>query len=598
MSLPPTRRRRRCREFIFLCVLLLAFLEKPLLAQAPPFPEDSVLFREGEILFSKGEMEKALWRFRRLTVDFPQSSLYHEARFRMAVCYTRLKRPKDAIQVLNDLFSTFLSPGRMIQVFTLLGDNHVELADPLTALHWYGKGLFVSGQPQEELRNKVRSIIDTFTTEKELGQVESLYRGAYGGGYAKLKMALMARQRGDDVLARKLLLELEKEYRGMDYSSQMRELLESIPAQAKSKYTIGVILPLSGTHQSFGERALQGIQLAVKEADPGGSPSLISLAVRDSKGNPHDAERAVEELVTKEKAIAIIGPLLSVNVDRAARKAQQLRVPLLSLSQKELPSGKGDFIFQNSFTPSAQVQSLVTYAIRDLELRTFAVFYPNSPYGLHFKNLFAQEVVQRGGKTLGAAVYQEDQTDFSQEIRSFFRVETLTRYDSGNKKIEEFKPGLSVDGLFIPDTYDRVGLLLSQMAYYDVKDPVFMGTNGWNSPGLISTTGTASDGSIFVDAFFKGSPSPMTARFVEEFRKLNGRDPETLEALAYEGARFLKEILGAKSISSPIQLRDEIHQIQNFQGISNLRGFGEGGKPIRTLTILRVNKGKIEQVRP
>jgi len=598
MSLPPTRKRRRCREFIFLCVLLLAFLEKPLLAQAPPFPEDSVLFREGEILFSKGEMEKALWRFRRLTVDFPQSSLYHEARFRMAVCYTRLKRPKDAIRILNDLFSTFLSPGRMIQVFTLLGDNHVELADPLTALHWYGKGLFVSGQPQEELRNKVRSIIDTFTTEKELGQVESLYRGAYGGGYAKLKMALMARQRGDDVLARKLLLELEKEYRGMDYSSQIRELLEPIPAQVKSKYTIGVILPLSGTHQSFGERALQGIQLAVKEADPGGSPSLISLAVRDSKGNPQDAERAVEELVTKEKAIAIIGPLLSVNVDRAARKAQQLRVPLLSLSQKELPSGKGDFIFQNSFTPSAQVQSLVTYAIRDLELRTFAVFYPNSPYGLHFKNLFAQEVVQRGGKTLGAAVYQEDQTDFSQEIRSFFRVETLTRHDSGNKKIEEFKPGLSVDGLFIPDTYDRVGLLLSQMAYYDVKDPVFMGTNGWNSPGLISTTGTASDGSIFVDAFFKGSPSPMTARFVEEFRKAYGRDPETIEALAYEGARFLRELLVTKSISSPIQLRDEIHQVQNFQGVSNLRGFGEGGKPIRTLTILRVNKGKIEQVRP
>jgi ABC-type branched-subunit amino acid transport system substrate-binding protein len=378
----------------------------------------------------------------------------------------------------------------------------------------------------------------------------------------------------------------------------VKELLEPIHPSVKSKYTMGVILPLSGIHQSFGERALQGIQLAVKEADSRGSPSAISLAVRDSKGNPQEAEKAVEELATKEKVIAIIGPLLSLTVDRAARKAQQLKVPLLTLSQKEPASGKGEFVFQNSLTPGAQVQALVSYAVKELELRTFAVFYPNSPYGLHFKNLFTQEVVQRGGKILGAVVYQEDQTDLGQEIRSFFRVETVTRYDSKNKKIEEFKPGLPVDAIFIPDTYDRVGLLLSQMAYYDVKDPVFLGTNGWNNPGLISAAGTAADGSIFVDGFFRGNPSPLAGRFVEQFRKTYQREPETLEALAYEGARFLREILGAKSVSSPVQLKDEIRQVQNYQGISNLRGFGEGGRPIRTLTILRVNKGKIEQVRP
>jgi peptide subunit release factor 1 (eRF1) len=46
-------------------------------------------------------------------------------------------------------------------------------------------------------------------------------------------------------------------------------------------------------------------------------------------------EKAVEELVKKEKVIAIIGPLLSMNVEKAARKAQQLKVPLITLSQKE-----------------------------------------------------------------------------------------------------------------------------------------------------------------------------------------------------------------------------------------------------------------------
>ncbi len=111
---------------------------------------------------------------------------------------------------------------------------------------------------------------------------------------------------------------------------------------------------------------------------------LVSLVIRDSKGDPLEAEKAVEELVTKEKVIAIIGPLLTITVDKAARKAQQLKVPLLTLSQKEPLYGKGEFVFQNSLTPSDQIQALVTYAIKELELRTFAVFYPNSPYGISF----------------------------------------------------------------------------------------------------------------------------------------------------------------------------------------------------------------------
>jgi ABC-type branched-subunit amino acid transport system substrate-binding protein len=300
--------------------------------------------------------------------------------------------------------------------------------------------------------------------------------------------------------------------------------------------------------------------------------------------------------VSKEKAIAIIGPLLSIDVDRAAKKAHQLKVPLLTLSQKELPSGKGDPIFQNSLLPSEQIQTLVDFATRELDLRTFAVFCPNSPYGLYFKNLFNQEVTRKGGKVFGTVVYQEEQTDFSKEIKGFFKVEAIQKYDSRRKKDEEFKSAVSLDGLFIPDAHDRVGTILSQMAYYDIKGLTFLGTSAWNGPGLISIGGQGAEGSIFVDAFFKKDPSPWVARFVEEFRKTFHRDPETLEALSYDGAKLIKEILLSKSISSPLQLQEELRQVKNFQGVSGLKGFGEDGKAIRTLSILKVNKGQIELI--
>ena len=589
--LPPSMIRKSTGWTLILLFFLLFFLQSPFFAQ--PQPDDSVLFREGEIFLSKGEMEKALWRFKSLVTDFPQSPLLNEAKFRMGICYTRLRRPRDAIRILNELLPTFLSPSRMVQVFSLLGDNYAELMDRPNALYWYGKGLLIPGQPNEELRSKVKSVIDASKTEEELTSVESLYRGAYAGGYAKLKLAQMARRQGNDLVARRYSMELEKEYRGMDYMPVAKELLDAISLSVKSKYAVGVILPLSGIYSPFGERVLQGIQLAIKDTDY----PLISLAIRDSKGSSEEAEKAIEELANKEKVIAIIGPLLSVDVDQAAKKAQQLKVPLLTLSQKEPGSNKEDFVFRNSLSPSEQIQTLVTFATKELKLGTFAVFYPNSPYGLYFKNLFSQEVTRNGGKVLGSVVYQEDQTDFSQEIKSFFRIKPVQKHDMRGEKEDEFKCLLSVDGVFIPDSSDRVGMILSQMAYYDVKG-TFLGTNSWNGPGLMSVGGKGSEGAVFVDTFFNKTPSPLVAHFAEEFRKTFQRDPESLEALSYDGAKFIKEILQTKSVSSPLQLQEGLRRIKNFQGVSGLKGFGEDGRAIRTLCILKVNKGQIEKISP
>jgi ABC-type branched-subunit amino acid transport system substrate-binding protein/outer membrane protein assembly factor BamD (BamD/ComL family) len=583
-----------CKWGDSLILSLLFFCSLQIQALAQPQPEDTVLFREGEILLSKGETEKALWRFKRLITDFSHSPLVNETKFRMGICYTQLKRPKEAISFLKELLPTFLTPTRMGQVLVLLGDNHLELKDPLAALLWYGKGLFVSGQPQEEVKRKMKSIIDSFDNEEDLIQIESLYRGAYAGGYAKKRLAQLAIKRGDSSLGKRILSELEKEYRGMDYLSQEKEIVGPISPPMPTKYTLGVILPLSGIHQSFGEKTLQGIQLALKEMEAQESSPLISLVIRDSKGNGWEAEKAVEELATKEKTIAILGPLLSNTTERAAKKAQQMKVPLSPFSQKEM---QGDFLFQNSLTPSDQVQFLLDYAIKEMDLRTFAVFYPNSPYGLYFKNLFSQEVSRRGRKVSGVFVYQEDQTDFSQEIKAFFKIEPIKKSDP-KKKGEEFKINVSVDGLFIPDVHDRVGIILSQMAYYDVKGLTFLGNNAWNGPGLISIGGKGAEGAIFVDAFFKQDTSPWVSRFVQEFRKIYQRDPEILEALGYDGAKFIKDILRSKSIPSPLQLKEEMRQIKDFQGVSGLKGFNEDGKAIRTLRILRMNKGQIESVQP
>jgi branched-chain amino acid transport system substrate-binding protein len=125
-----------------------------------------------------------------------------------------------------------------------------------------------------------------------------------------------------------------------------------------------------------------------------------------------------------------------------------------------------------------------------------------------------------------------------------------------------------------------------------------LGTNAWNVPNLLSIVGKSDNGAIFVDAFSKKDSSPLVTQFVRDFQKTYQREPETLEALSYDGAKLLREILQTKQVSSPLQLKEALREVQDFQGVSGLKGFGEGGKPIRTLSILMINKGQIEKIAP
>src|SRR3989344_3887288 len=129
---------------------------------------------------------------------------------------------------------------------------------------------------------------------------------------------------------------------------------------------VGVILPLSGRYAAFGEQALKGILLAADtfgttfELNKGLSLEII---VKDTKDDPLASERAVEELAADKDVMGIIGQLLSVTAIGAARKAQELKLPMITLSQKQGLTGAGDYIFRNFLVPAEQAKAVVDYAV-------------------------------------------------------------------------------------------------------------------------------------------------------------------------------------------------------------------------------------------
>lgn len=383
---------------------------------------------------------------------------------------------------------------------------------------------------------------------------------------------------------------------------------------AAQSVSIGCVLPLSGKFASFGNKALQGVELAIEKynSSDAGKQTAVRLIIKDSRGLPDGAEKAVREL-DREGVSLIIGPILSVTAEAAARAAQERGIPIITMTQKEGVTEIGDQVFRNCITSSAQIKALMQYT-ESSGIKKVAILYPDNSYGKEMSSLFTSELVKTGGQVIFSQAYREDQTDFGPEIKAMVGqdfLKNMKRYNeekerefkesekSGTrpqiprtKEIERPLPGF--DAVFIPDYPERVGLILPQLAFYDIKGVKFLGTSAWDSPRLLNMAGDFMSDVTFVDGFFAGSLRPHVRAFVDLYRNTFGYAPGILEAQAYDTTGIVLSLIAGGN-SSRYALKNGIMNIKNYPGVSGNITFIERNAE-RRFYFLTVRYGSIEEM--
>ncbi len=183
---------------------------------------------------------------------------------------------------------------------------------------------------------------------------------------------------------------------------------------AAERYAIGCILPLSGRNAAYGNQALDAVLLAAGVFNSS-KETPIRILIEDSQSEPAVAGAAVGKLADAG-VTCILGPLGSQEAVEAAKEAQRLKIPILTLTQREGITEIGEYVFRNFLTAAMQVRTVVQYALTELGLRRFAVLYPDDPYGNEMARLFREEVRRKGGEIRKERSYKTDQTDFAEEI--------------------------------------------------------------------------------------------------------------------------------------------------------------------------------------
>jgi branched-chain amino acid transport system substrate-binding protein len=370
-----------------------------------------------------------------------------------------------------------------------------------------------------------------------------------------------------------------------------------LPSNKLNRDTLGCVLPLSGQYADLGNKARDAILLATGISDEKNKTSR-KVIFEDSQGFSKGTSVAIEHLANAENVMVIIAVTGTAEAMDAAIEADKWKVPLILITPKEEVTSVGEYIFQHFLTPTQQIRAIVKYALNDLNYAIFAILYPKDNYGGEMAKIFREEVTRIGGKVEKAISYSENQTDFKEEINKL----TGTIVNAPKKKRDKQADNItavSVDfeALFIPDSASRVKLITSQLDFYNVKGFQLLGTSLWHSPSLLINGTESIEGAVFADSFFTNSFYPETNNFVDVYYKKYSREPENIEALAYDTAGIIIGVLNNVEIKTRGQFAAALKKINNYDGATGSIYFDSNRVAQKIPFILKVTKGKLEQVK-
>jgi branched-chain amino acid transport system substrate-binding protein len=611
-----------------------------LLAVRRAYPQSTAgqeaLYRAGVLYFEARRYPEARQALGELLVENPLHPHALDAKLKLGLAALELGQHKDAYQTLSRVAPKLTGRDRELAV--------EGAAKAAAAGELYGESLRIALREVDQARTeaeqrtaveRVTRLVEAQVPFAELAKVAQDLSSSHPAWpvltfkLGRIYFHLRDWGRLNDTLERFLT-----HAPGHPFAPQAEEMLARARRRSEAKpTTVGVLLPMSGRFKPLGDAVLRGIQLAL-------DGSALQVVVKDTGGDVMQAAKAVEELAFEAGAIALLGPLLTDDSRRAAVVAEELQVPILTLTRTEDITAIGPHVFRNMLTNAAQARALAQYGTQVLGHKRFAMLYPNIPYGVELTNAFWDELQRRGAEVRGAESYQHDQTTFAAEVKKLVgrfyledRGDYLEQYreisQSGGdafrkrKAVEKLRgslePVVDFEVLFIPDDWRRVGLVAPALAVEDVitnacdprdlekirkttgkkdlKTVTLFGTNQWSSPKgrsgvpeLVERGGKFVTCSVYVDGFYVDSTRPATQAFVARYKKAypQEREPGLLEAIGFDSAAILRQVIEGGRPKSRAELRDRLQAVRDFEGATGTTSFDarrEAQKPLFLMTI-------------
>lgn len=339
---------------------------------------------------------------------------------------------------------------------------------------------------------------------------------------------------------------------------------------------IGAYLSLTGPEAPFGIAISNGITLAVDEQNRAGGVRgrKIVLRMLDTMGRVKDTADVAARLVTKERAVALLGEITSRASIAGGGVAQQLGVPMITpAATNRAVTEVGDMVSRACILDEDQAAAMASFARGRLKLSRVAMLYDGrQPYSTEMADHFRKAFAKLGG-TIAAA----------QEYTSTDPADLQPRLEA----IRDAKP----QAIFVPVFYSDAAELAKRLRALGVRAPL-LGTDGWDSPQLAQLAGAAIDGGYYSGHFAADDPRPATRDFVQRYRAKYQEAPDSLAALGYDAARLLFDAMARARSLGGKDLAAAIAATKRFEGATGAIAMTPERNPKKPAVIVQLKAGK------
>jgi len=303
------------------------------------------------------------------------------------------------------------------------------------------------------------------------------------------------------------------------------------PASAADAVRLGTINPLTGKLANHGQEILSGIECAVEEVNGaggvGGRP--VQLISRDDQSQPETAVNQVQDLIFREKIVALTGGYVDSLVGPISQLALRARIPYVASAslQKDLTlQGQNPFFFRISHLDGIS-ETLCRFLPEVVPGKRVAILHAATPGATEFAQTLFQ-CLRRAGLDLALVEkFRPGTPDFAPFLL----------------KLRSLQVEVLISAAFFPDHL----ILVRQIREQNVPLAAYVGPWGVAYPEFLQQMGHAAENLIGLSAWQPDFPFPGTEeasrRFTERFREKYGREPTSTVMHGYTSAWVLLEAM-------------------------------------------------------
>ncbi|HVX22703.1 MAG TPA: ABC transporter substrate-binding protein [Acidimicrobiales bacterium] len=320
---------------------------------------------------------------------------------------------------------------------------------------------------------------------------------------------------------------------------------------------IGAVYSTSGAGAAYGPQSIKGARLAVNRINAAGGVkgAKVVLAVHNDNSVPATAAAATTALITKDHALALLGPSLTNTAGAAHTVADQHHTVMMATSNTGLGI-VGDcaypctWIFRDSLGEATAIPANIAEYAGAAHPATAAILYPGTTDTLGKQQAgIAATAMPVNHITLAADVaYDYGGTDLAGAVAQALAVHP--------------------DVLFIAGTSSAnlVALIKTARAQHFLGQ--ILGGNTFNSTAVATGVGATGVGAQSAAAWFEGNEFPANSTFVSSYEDAYHQTPDQFAAQAYTGVQLLANAASQAALTFDNVVADRREMLTALEGVS------------------------------